>query len=159
VRVRDRPHDVLEPRALPDQLLAPGDLPPQGLRARVGDPDLRQEAAGVGPGQRGAAASMPSVLTLACAISRTCLGLAITTRPTCGASTSATAAALPVASTTTWSSWVGAGRANLSNRSRRMSTRPSRVIVPSSGATASAKTRWMSIPTARMAPPPPPCSW
>jgi hypothetical protein len=42
-----------------------------------------------------------SVLILACAISRTCFGLAITTRSTCGARTSTTAAALPVASTIT----------------------------------------------------------
>ena len=43
--------------------------------------------------------------------------------------------------------------------SRRMSIRPSRATLPSSSATASAKTRWMSIPMTRMAPPPPPCSW
>src|SRR3712207_6459666 len=58
---------------------------------------------------------MPSVLTFACAIMRTCLGLAITTRPTCSASTSTTTAAFPVASTTTWSSWVRSERANVSS--------------------------------------------
>jgi hypothetical protein len=53
VGVEDRPHDVLEPGALADQLLAPADLPPQRLGALVGDPDLRQEAAGVELGQHG----------------------------------------------------------------------------------------------------------
>jgi hypothetical protein len=46
-------------------------------------------------------APIVSVLMLASAITRTCWGLAITTRPTCAESTSTTAAALPVASTTT----------------------------------------------------------
>ena len=40
--------------------------------------------------------------------------------------------------------------ANASSRSRRMSTRPSRLSLPSSQATASAKARWISSPMMRM---------
>jgi hypothetical protein len=80
---------------------------------------------------------------------RTCFGLAITIRFTCGPMTAATAAALPVASTTTTSSFANAA-ANFSNSSRRMLTRPNRLSLPSSKATASAKARWISSPMTRM---------
>src|SRR3954466_3905993 len=73
---------------------------------------------------------MVSVLILACAIRRTCLGLAITTRFTCGPITLATAAALPVASTTTTSSLDKVAAKALS-RSRRMAMRPNRLSLPS----------------------------
>src|SRR5829696_2238696 len=66
--------------------------------------------------------------------------------------TAATAAALPVASTTTTSS-CRSPCAKAVSRSRRMSTRPSRLSLPSSQATASAKARWMSSPIMRMPPP------
>src|SRR6516165_5534423 len=80
---------------------------------------------------------------------RTCLGFAITTFLTCGVITAATEAALPVASTTTMSSLVSFF-AKASRRWRRMSTRPSRLSLPSSQATASAKARWISSPMMRM---------
>ena len=60
---------------------------------------------------------------------RTCLGLAMTTRFTCGPITSATAAALPVASMTTSSS-LRSCSANACNNARRISTRPRRVQFP-----------------------------
>src|SRR5215210_2886660 len=82
-------------------------------------------------------------------MTRTCLGLAITTRFTCGPMTAATAAALPVASTTTTSPFDKVA-ANASSRSRRISVRPSRLSLPSSQATASAKARWISSPMMRM---------
>src|ERR1700733_143021 len=50
-------------------------------------------------------ASIVSVLIFARAMTRTCLGFALTTFLTCGAITAATEAALPVASTTTTSSF------------------------------------------------------
>src|SRR5882757_7282117 len=84
---------------------------------------------------------------------RTCFGFAITTRFTCGAITAATEAALPVASTTTMSSFESFF-AKASRRGRRMSTRPSRLSLPSSQATASAKARWISRPMIRMFAPP-----
>ena len=45
--VQDRLDDVLQPRSLPNDLVAAGDLPAQRLGRLVRDPDLRQEAAGV----------------------------------------------------------------------------------------------------------------
>jgi hypothetical protein len=72
------------------------------------------------------------------------LGFTITTFLTCSASTAATDAALPVASTTTTSSLVSFF-AKASRRWRRMSTRPSRLSLPSSQATASAKARWRLV--------------
>src|ERR1700691_5019511 len=84
---------------------------------------------------------------------RTCFGFAITTLFTCGAITAATDAALPVASTTTMSSFESFF-AKASRRGRRMSTRPSRLSLPSSQATASAKARWISRPMIRMGAPP-----
>src|ERR1700677_3546494 len=82
-------------------------------------------------------------------MTRTCLGFAITTFLTCGAITAATEAALPVASTMTTSS-IESFFAKASRRGRRMSTRPSRLSLPSSQATASAKARWISRPMIRM---------
>src|ERR1700722_17693023 len=82
-------------------------------------------------------------------MTRTCFGLAITTCLTCGAITAATEAALPVASTTTTSSFESFF-AKASRRGRRISTRPSRLSLPSSQATASAKARWISRPMIRM---------
>jgi len=38
---------VLQPRPMPHELGAPGDLPSKGQRAVVGHPHLRQEAAGI----------------------------------------------------------------------------------------------------------------
>src|ERR1700691_4478829 len=84
---------------------------------------------------------------------RTCFGFAITTLFTCGAITAATDAALPVASTTTMSSFESFF-AKASRRGRRMSTRHSRLSLPSSQATASAKARWISRPMIRMVAPP-----
>src|SRR5580658_6853644 len=84
---------------------------------------------------------------------RTCMGFAITTCLTCGAITAATEDALPVASTTTTSSFESFF-AKASRRGRRMSTRPSRLSLPSSQATASAKARWISRPMIRMVAPP-----
>src|SRR5277367_4846577 len=86
-------------------------------------------------------------------MTRTCLGFAITTFLTCGAITAATEAALPVASTTTTSPF-DSFFAKASRRGRRMSTRPSRLSLPSSQATASAKARWISRPMIRMVAPP-----
>src|SRR6202044_1566227 len=86
-------------------------------------------------------------------MTRTCFGFAITTRFTCGAITAATEAALPVASTSTTSSFESFF-AKASRRGRRMSTRPSRLSLPSSQATASAKARWISSPMIRMPAPP-----
>src|ERR1700691_586292 len=86
-------------------------------------------------------------------MTRTCLGFAITTFLTCGAITAATDAAFPVASTTTTSSFESFF-AKASRRGRRMSTRPSRLSLPSSQATASAKARWISRPMIRMVAPP-----
>src|ERR1700684_713869 len=86
-------------------------------------------------------------------MTRTCLGFAITTFLTCGAITAATDAAFPVASTTTTSSFESFF-AKASRRGRRMSTRPSRLSLPSSQATASAKARWISNPMTRMPAPP-----
>src|SRR5271168_2183975 len=86
-------------------------------------------------------------------MTRTCLGFAITTFLTCGAITAATEAAFPVASTTTTSSFESFF-AKASRRGRRMSTRPSRLSLPSSQATASAKARWISRPMIRMFAPP-----
>src|ERR1700760_4757035 len=85
-------------------------------------------------------------------MTRTCVGFAITTFLTCGAITAATEAALPVASTTTTSSFESFF-AKASRTWRRMSTRPSRLSLPSSQATASAKARWISSPMMRMLPP------
>src|SRR3984885_4422274 len=95
---------------------------------------------------------MVSGLIFALEMTRTSLGVAITTFLTCGAITAATEAALPVASTTTTSSFESFF-AKASRRGRRMSTRPSRLSLPSSQATASAKARWMSSPMMRMLPP------
>src|ERR1700689_2467703 len=86
-------------------------------------------------------------------MTRTCLGFAITTFLTCGAITAATEAALPVASTMTTSS-IESFFAKASRRGCRMSTRPSRLSLPSSQATASAKARWISRPMIRMFAPP-----
>src|SRR6202046_50820 len=86
-------------------------------------------------------------------MTRTCLGFAITTFLTCGAITAATEDALPVASTTTTLSFESFF-AKASRRGRRMSTRPSRLSLPSSQATASAKARWISRPMIRMVAPP-----
>src|SRR5580698_129297 len=86
-------------------------------------------------------------------MTRTCLGFAITTFLTCGAIAAATDAAFPVASTTTTSSFESFF-AKASRRGRRMSTRPSRLSLPSSQATASAKARWISRPMIRMFAPP-----
>src|SRR5271156_375789 len=86
-------------------------------------------------------------------MTRTCFGFAITTRFKCGAIPAATEAALPVASTTTTSSFESFF-AKASRRGRRMSTRPSRLSLPSSQATASAKARWISRPMIRMFAPP-----
>src|SRR5215204_168665 len=47
VLVQDRLDDVLQPGALPHDLVATGDLPPQRLGRLVRDPDLWQEAASV----------------------------------------------------------------------------------------------------------------
>src|SRR5215469_10338010 len=75
------------------------------------------------------AASILSVLILACAMSRTCLGLAITTRLTWGASTAATEAALPVASMTTMS-LLDSCLANSFRASRRYdTTQPAQLTV------------------------------
>ena len=63
--------------------------------------------------------------------------------------TSATAAALPVASTTTMSLADNVST-KAANQSRRMSIRPSRLSLPFSQATASAKARWISSPMMRM---------
>jgi hypothetical protein len=49
--VQDGLHDVLEPHALPNQLLTAADLPPQCPGPLVRHPDLRQEATGVELGQ------------------------------------------------------------------------------------------------------------
>jgi hypothetical protein len=68
---------------------------------------------------------------------------------TCGPITAAADIALPVASITTMSSGDSFA-ANASNRSRRMSTRPSRLSLAPSHATALPKTRWMSSPMMRM---------
>ena len=84
-------------------------------------------------------------------MTRTCLGFAITTFLTCGAITAATEAALPIASTmSSFASFF----AKASRRGRRMSMRPSRLSLPSSQATASAKARWISRPMIRMFAPP-----
>src|ERR1700759_5000762 len=83
---------------------------------------------------------------------RTCFGFAITTFLTYGAITAATEDAFPVASTTTTSSFESFF-AKASRRWRRMSTRPSRLSLPSSQATASANARWISSPMMRMLPP------
>src|SRR6516164_3203101 len=88
-------------------------------------------------------------------MTRTCFGFAMTTFLTCGAITAATEAALPVASITITSSFESFF-AKASRRWRRMSTRPSRLSLPSSQATASAKARWISNPMTRMLLPP---SW
>lgn len=45
--VQDRLDDVLQPRALPHDLVAPCDVAAQRLGRFIGDPDLRQKAAGV----------------------------------------------------------------------------------------------------------------
>lgn len=47
VCVQNRLDDVLQPRALADNLITPRHLPSQRLGAWIGDPDFRQEAAGV----------------------------------------------------------------------------------------------------------------
>ena len=78
--VQDRLNNVLQSRALPHKLIAPRYLATQGLRRLIGDPDLRQKAAGVELRQY---AGIDLIgLDLACAMSRTCFGLAITTRLT-----------------------------------------------------------------------------
>ena len=136
-----------DPRPLPNNLIATGDLAAQRLGRLIWDPDFRQEAARVDCAST--PASIVSVLIFACAMTRTCFGLAITTFFTCGLMTAATAAALPVASTTTTSSSESCS-AKAVNSSRRISTRPSRLSLPSSHATASAKARWISSPMMRM---------
>ena len=45
--MQDRLDDVLQPRSLPNDLIAPGDLPAQRLGRLVRNPDFRQEAAGI----------------------------------------------------------------------------------------------------------------
>jgi len=45
--MQDRLDDVFQPRALPYNLIAAGDLPPKGLRRFIRDPNFRKEAAGV----------------------------------------------------------------------------------------------------------------
>jgi hypothetical protein len=85
------------------------------------------------------------------------MGLAITTRLTCGLITAATAAALPVASTTT-TSVLNSEAAKAVSWSRRMSMRPIRLSLPSCQATALAKARWISSPMMRMPAPSELCS-
>lgn len=46
-QVKDRLDDVLQTRSLPDDLIAPSDLPAQRLRRLVRNPDFWQEAAGI----------------------------------------------------------------------------------------------------------------
>jgi hypothetical protein len=97
VRVQDRLDDRLQPRPLTADLIAARDLPPQcqvpwsGTQTSGRKPLAYSRASTV--------AWMTSVLMRASAIRRTWRGLAIATRPTCGRITSATAVALPVAST------------------------------------------------------------
>ena len=61
--MQNRLDDVLQPRALADNLITPRHLPSQRLGAWIGDPDFRQEAAGVELAST--AASILSVLILA----------------------------------------------------------------------------------------------
>jgi len=44
MRVRDRVHLVLDPRAVPDHLVAPCHKPPPAFGACIGQPDLGQKA-------------------------------------------------------------------------------------------------------------------
>ena len=106
------------------------------------DPDLRQEAAGASCAST--PASMVSVLILACAMIRTCCGLAMTTRFT-WADDACHRGRIPGCLDDDHV-LLGQSRCKGPKWSRRMSTRPSRLSLPSSQATASAKTRWMSNP-------------
>ena len=92
-----------------------------------------------------AAASIRSVLAFASAITRTCNGFAMTTRPTCGFSSFTIAIVLPVASSTTSSSALSV-RANASTLSRTRSTRPHCRRTPSSSSATWAKLRCTSNP-------------
>src|ERR1700722_7421993 len=151
VAVQDRLDDVLQARSLPDDLVAPGHLPAKRLRRLIWNPDFRQKP--LAYSWASTLASIVSVLIFAWAMMRTCFGFAITTFLTCGAITAATEDAFPVASITTTSSFESFF-AKASRRWRRMSTRPSRLSLPSSQATASAKARWISNPMIRMPAPP-----
>ncbi len=51
MRVQDGLHDILDRRSLPDELFAPADLAPQRSSPLIREPDLRQKAAGIEPGQ------------------------------------------------------------------------------------------------------------
>jgi len=44
--MQDRVHLVLDPRAVPDNLVAPRDQPPEPFGVGIGQPDLRQKIGG-----------------------------------------------------------------------------------------------------------------
>lgn len=86
---------VLQPRTLTHQLFPPGHLPVQ----REGLPVRHTQTSGRKPHAESVprtVASIASVFTFAFAITRTCFGLAITTRSPYGDRSSATAPALPI---------------------------------------------------------------
>jgi hypothetical protein len=51
VAMQDRLDDILQSRALSDNLVAPGDLPAKRLRRLIWNPDFRQKAAGIKLGE------------------------------------------------------------------------------------------------------------
>lgn len=112
-------HLVLHARAVPHDLIAPGD---ETTKLVVGNPDLRQKAAGVKLRQN-ASIDLVGLDPRMGDIAFTCIGLATITQSTKRESTRTTAMALPVASTTT-SSVLFKLRPNPSSPERVMSTRP-----------------------------------
>ena len=108
------------------------------------------------PGRKSAASSCAriraptlSVFTFATAVARVLTGLEITTRAPCGSSSTATADALPVASSATWSSPRGRGRELPHRFGSASHTGPQSVTNPSSTTATWAKSRWMSKPMNR----------
>ena len=89
-------------------------------------------------------------------MTRTCFGLAITTFFTCGRDDGRNGRGSCRSPRSPRRRPATALAAKAASRSRRMSTRPSRLSLPSSHATASAKARWISSPMMRMPAPP---SW
>ncbi len=147
VRVQDRLNDVLQARALPDDLVATGDLPAQRLGRLIGDPDFRQEAAGI-------------ELREHAGVDR--IGLDLRMRDEAHLLGVGDHDLLHMRADHARDRRGVAGRFDDDHvlldkaarkglrRSRRMSTRPSRLSLPSFQATASAKARWISSPMMRM---------
>ena len=143
MRMQDLMHFVLDPRPMPDNLIASRSQPTLPLGLRGGSPDFRQVSSGKQTRQR---ARIDRVGLYPCMRDRLHLqGIGDHHPLTKGERTRETAMQLPVASITT-SSVESNLPPSPSRAVRVMSTRPRLRSLPSSHITTSPKVRWMSMP-------------